>query len=208
MPIQPGLYYITNTELTIKDIFSDTEEALKAGVKTVQYREKSGSSLDMFSKAKKLKELCNKYSALFIVNDRIDIALAVEADGVHLGQDDLPLAEAQRITKGKMILGLSTHSYQQAVDAEKAGADYIGFGPVYSTQTKQGAGVARGTAELEQVISTVKIPVVAIGGVKSTNLKEITATGAKHAAIISEIATADSVYQKSTQLNNLLTSRS
>lgn len=207
MPIQHGLYYITDTTLTRKNIFSDTEEALKAGVKVVQYRDKSCSSLELFQRATRLKELCHSYNATFIINDRLDIAMAVKADGVHLGQDDLPLKEAQRITNGEMILGLSTHSPEQAMQAERDGADYIGFGPVFSTSTKIGAGDARGLNELQVVTSTVTIPVIAIGGVKSSNLPDVIQAGAKHAAVISEVVTADSVYEKVQSLTALFSSK-
>ncbi len=202
MPINPGLYFITDSNLTKKDIFTDTESALKAGVKTVQYREKNCSSLEMYTTALKLKELCNNYNAYFVVNDRLDIAMAVKADGIHIGQDDIPLHEAQRITKGEIIIGVSTHSYDQAIAAWKDGADYIGFGPVFGTNTKKGAGAARGLHELELVTRDVEIPVIAIGGIKTDNLKDVIKAGAKHAAIISEVVTATSVYDKAKEISN------
>lgn len=203
MIIAPGLYFITDSNLTLKDIFSDTLKALKAGVKTVQYREKGVSTLTFYENAVKLKELCHEYGAKFIMNDRIDVALAVKADGVHLGQDDMPLVEAQKICGDKMIIGISTHSFDQAVEAQKSGADYIGFGPVFGTQTKKNAGNARGVEELAEVLENVEIPVIAIGGVKTTNLPQLIEAGAKHAAVISEVVTAESVSSKVKEINAL-----
>lgn len=203
MTISPGLYFITDSNLTIKDIFSDTQKALKAGVKTVQYREKDVSTLTLYENAARLKELCHEYGAKFIMNDRIDVALAVKADGVHLGQDDMPLVEAQKICGDKMIIGISTHSFDQAVEAQKSGADYIGFGPVFGTQTKKNAGNARGVEEFAEVIANVEIPVIAIGGVKTTNLPQLIEAGAKHAAVISEVVTAESVSSKVKEINAL-----
>ena len=196
-----GLYYITDSTLTRKDIFSDTQAALKAGVKIVQYREKNASSGALFETAKKLKALCHQHDALFIMNDRLDIALAMDADGVHLGQDDLPYSAARKLAGDDFIIGISTHSPRQALEAETMGADYIGFGPVYSTSTKQGAGDARGLDELKTVISTVKIPVTAIGGIKTDRLVDITATGCKSAAIISEVVGAKDVATKVREIN-------
>lgn len=202
MVLNEGLYFITDSVLTRKTIFADTLSALKAGIKVVQYREKGRSTLELFENALKLRELCLEFGAKFIVNDRLDIALAVKADGVHLGQDDLPLVEAQKICGSKLIIGVSTHSVDQAIAAQKAGADYIGFGPVYETTTKVGAGCARGVTELKEVLDNVEMPVIAIGGIKSGNLDALTAVGVRHAAVISEVVDSESVSKKVKLINS------
>ena len=150
---------------------------LEAGIRWVQYREKHKTKREMFCEALKLKELARKYHACLIINDHADIALAVDADGVHLGQDDLPLAEARRIM-GKRIIGISTHSADEAIQAEQGGADYIGFGPVFHTETKD-AGAPKGVEALRRIRNSVKIPVVAIGGIKAGNARSVFETGCR-----------------------------
>jgi len=126
-----------------------------------------------------------------IVNDRVDIALACEADGVHLGQEDLPLYAARKLM-GDRIIGISTHSTEQAQEAEDGGADYIGFGPMFGTTTKATGYSARGLTMLRQVRDTVRVPIVAIGGITEANVKEVWQAGADSAAIISDLLrTAD-----------------
>ncbi len=122
----------------------------------------------------------------FIMNDYIDIAMAVSADGVHLGQDDMPIEEARRVTGNKMIIGISTHNLNQAIKAQEHGADYIGFGPVFQTSTKD-AGKSKGLMSLKNICSKIRIPVVAIGGISSENINDVMNAGAEACAIISAI---------------------
>ncbi len=197
--LHPGLYYITDSTLTRQDIFTDCEQALKAGVKTVQYREKQLPTEKRVEEALKLKALCHSYGANLIINDTTEIARRVTADGLHVGQDDMDISEARKLVPGMMI-GLSTHSVQQAIDAEQAGADYIGFGPVFNTSTKNNAGMQRGVEELAEVVKSVNIPVVAIGGISSRNLRDVIATSVSNVAIISDIITADNIERKVTEL--------
>ncbi len=162
---------------------------LEAGITWIQYREKNKTKRELLSEALKLREITRRYGACLIVNDHADIALAADADGVHLGQDDLPLADARKIM-GKRIIGISTHALQEAADAEKGGADYIGFGPVFHTTTKD-AGTPKGLAALQQIKSSVGIPVIAIGGVKAETLEHVFHSGCEGVAVSSGILHGD-----------------
>lgn len=159
--------------------------ALEAGIQWVQYREKERTRREIYCEAMQLREMTRRFGALFIVNDHADIALAVDADGVHLGQDDLPLPEARKVM-GSRIIGISTHSVREAVAAAAGGADYVGFGPVFSTVTKK-AGASKGVDMLEEVKSSVSIPVVAIGGISIESLPAVRETGVDAVAVASGI---------------------
>jgi thiamine-phosphate pyrophosphorylase len=185
-----GLCFITeilSTKLTIEEI---TEHSLRSGVKWIQYRDKNSSRIEIYEHALKLRKLTNEFKTVFIVNDHVDIALAVQADGVHLGQEDLPLQEARKILTSKKIIGISTHSLEQAINAEKQGADYIGFGPIFHTKTKD-AGEPKGTQMLKEVKQIIKIPVVAIGGINVDNLNSVLDSGADAVAVASAITNGD-----------------
>lgn len=185
-----GFCFITeiqSTNLTIEEI---TEHSLRSGVKWIQYRDKNSSRREIYEHALKLRKLTNEFKAVFIVNDHVDIASAVEADGVHLGQEDLPLREARKILISKTIIGISTHSLEQAINAEKQGADYIGFGPIFHTKTKD-AGEPKGIQMLKEVKQIIKIPVVAIGGINVDNLNSVLDSGADAVAIASAITNGD-----------------
>ncbi len=163
--------------------------ALKAGAGWIQYREKEKSRREIYREAVRLRALTRQYGALLVVNDHADIALAADADGVHLGQNDLPLKEARRVM-GRGIIGISTHSVAEAVEAEEGGADYIGFGPVFRTSTKD-AGEPKGPGMLREIKRHVTIPVVAIGGISPGNLSEILDAGADGVAVASAILRGD-----------------
>ncbi len=163
--------------------------ALDSGVRWVQYREKEKTRREIYREALKLRDITRQSGALFIVNDHTDIASAVDADGVHLGQDDLPLREARKIM-GERIIGISTHSLSEAVGAAGGGADYIGFGPVFPTVTKD-AGAPKGVEMLREIKRQVSIPVVAIGGISLENLPEVLASGADAVAVASAILVGD-----------------
>jgi thiamine-phosphate pyrophosphorylase len=140
----------------------------------------------------RLANIAREAGAIFIVNDHADIALAVDADGVHLGQDDLPIEQARKILGPGKLIGISTHSPDQAQEAERRGADYIGFGPIFSTSTKN-AGAIQGLANLTVVRQTVAIPIIAIGGIKKDTIKDVVKAGADGVAIISAILSAEDI---------------
>ncbi len=137
-----------------------------------------------------MRSLTLKYKTIFIVNDQIDIALAVDADGVHLGQEDMPVEEARKIMGKKKILGVSTHSLKQAIKAQEGGADYIGFGPMFKTSTKD-AGFPKGLKVLREIRRHVKIPIVAIGGIAPENVSSVLEEGADAAAVMSAVLKGD-----------------
>ncbi len=156
---------------------------LKSGIRWIQYRGKGRTKKEMFDKALRLRKITKNFDACFIINDYVDIALAVDADGVHLGQEDLPLKEARKIMYNK-IIGISTHNLHEAIDAEKGGADYIGFGSIFPTATKNDA-IVQGLDALRKVKDSVKIPVIAIGGINTDNVRSVFDVGCDGVAVSS-----------------------
>ena len=165
------------------------EQALSAGVRFFQYRSKNGKRKDIYETAVMLSRIAGNAKAFFIVNDHADIAAAVDADGVHLGQDDLPIEFARMLLGRGKLIGISTHNPEQARAAESAGADYIGFGPIFKTSTKD-AGPAQGIQNLAIVKNSVTIPVIAIGGINQANVQFVARAGADGAAVISVVLAA------------------
>lgn len=163
--------------------------ALSSGVRCIQYRDKEKHRLSLFRTALRLRDLTADFNAYLIVNDFADIAAAVEADGVHLGQDDMPVGEARKLLGGK-IIGVSTHGIRQALKAQAEGADYVGFGPVMPTSTKD-AGPAKGTEMLKKIKDRLNIPVMAIGGIDLDNLDSVLSSGAGAVAVASGILEGD-----------------
>ena len=141
--------------------------------------------------------------ALFIVNDHADIAIAVNADGVHVGQDDLPIELVRKFIGGKKVIGISTHSVEQAVDAERAGADYIGFGPIYSTKTKV-TGAVQGIENLKIIRQAITTPIFAIGGINRANATEVISSGANGVAVISAILSAHDLQQAASEMIRII----
>jgi thiamine-phosphate pyrophosphorylase len=164
--------------------------ALDAGVRLFQLRMKTQETRMFYEAAAVLCTLVQKGRGTFIVNDRCDVALAVRADGVHLGQDDLPLADARAIVGPDKLIGISTHNLNQAIQAEASGADYIGFGPIFPTATKENPDPVVGVAGLREVRAKVRIPIVAIGGVTITNVADVRAAGADCCAVVSAVLSA------------------
>lgn len=180
------IYLITDRNLSGLTHTQIARKAIAAGVGTVQLREKNLSKKDIYREALSIRAVSLKYKTRFIVNDYIDIALAVNADGVHLGQEDMPVEYARKIMGRQKIIGVSTHSKKQAVRAQEAGADYIGFGPVFDTSTKD-AGRPRGLRALKEIKRHINIPIVAIGGITWENINETLNSGADACAVASGI---------------------
>jgi thiamine-phosphate pyrophosphorylase len=181
-----GLCFITDRKACKLSYEEMTLKVLKAGVRWLQYRDKRRSRRKIYEESIRLRKITKEFNAVFIVNDYADIALAVDADGVHLGQDDLPMREARKIMGKDKIIGISAHNLKQAIEAEKEGADYIGFGPVFHTVTKD-AGIPKGTDMLQVIKSQVQIPVVAIGGINIGNIRSVLDTGVDAVAVASAI---------------------
>lgn len=191
--IDYSIYLVTDEAcLHGRPLLKCVEEALAAGVTLVQYRAKAADGGVLYAEACKLKELCDKYNVPLIINDRLDIALAVGAAGVHLGQDDLPCAVARRLLGEDFIIGVSAHNPAEAVQAVSEGADYLGCGAVFGTATKH--DVAKlGLENLRAIRKAVAVPMVGIGGITADNYAEVLATGADGAAIVSGILAQDDI---------------
>ena len=174
-------------------------EMLRAGVTMLQLRVKSLAAKDFLTLGRHVRKATEAHHCRLIVNDRVDIALACNADGVHLGQDDLPLHVGRKLL-GNKIIGISTHDLEQAHQAENGGADYIGFGPMFGTTTKDTGLTARGIAMLKQIRAAVNIPIVAIGGINEQNVSQVWQAGADSAAIISDILSAADIGGKITRI--------
>ncbi|MFH1191398.1 MAG: thiamine phosphate synthase [Candidatus Omnitrophota bacterium] len=185
------LYAITAQEYSLGRGNSEVvREMLAGGIKIIQYRQKEKSRREKYLECLEIRRMTEKAAATFIVNDDVDIALAVKADGVHLGQEDMPIEAARELVKEDLIIGLSTHSPSQALDAVMRGADYIGIGPIFATRTKKDACPAVGLEYLDYAVGNIKIPFVAIGGIKLHNLREVQAHGATCVAMVTEIVGA------------------
>lgn len=191
--IDYSIYLVTDEAcLHGRPLLKCVEEALAAGVTLVQYRAKAADGGVLYAEACKLKELCDKYNVPLIINDRLDIALAVCAAGVHLGQDDLPCAVARKLLGEDFIIGVSAHNPAEAVKAVSEGADYLGCGAVFGTATKH--DVAKlGLENLRAIRKAVAVPMVGIGGITADNYAEVLATGADGAAIVSGILAQDDI---------------
>lgn len=177
--------------------FLDLAEKLCAGgAQLLQLRAKDLPSRDFLILAQQVRDVCQRYGCLLIINDRADIALAVDADGVHVGQEDLPLTAARRVLGPHKIVGVSTHDPAQAQEAERNGADYIGFGPLFGTTTKATGYSARGLEQLREIRSLVRLPIVAIGGITSERAPSVLAAGANAVAMISDLVLAPDVATK------------
>lgn len=191
--IDYSIYLLTDDACLLgRPLLECVEQALRAGVTLLQYRSKYKDGGAMYQEALALKELCDRYDVPLIINDRVDVALAVGAAGVHVGQDDLPCSVVRQLVGSDFVIGVSAHNPEEARKAAADGADYLGCGAVFGTGTK--AGVAKlGLERLQNIRQAVTLPMVGIGGVKADNYAEVLATGADGAAIISGILAADDI---------------
>lgn len=186
------LYLITDRKLTHgRDLTWVLEQALDGGVKAVQLREKDLSGKELFTLAERLSRLCQRYRAQLFVNDRVDVALAVDAAGVHLGEASMPVPAARMLLGAHRSVGVSTHSLEGARRAEQDGADFIVFGPVFFTPSKADFGAPQGTKALQNIVENISLAVYAIGGIKANNLLEAKHAGSRGVALISAIMSAE-----------------
>ncbi|MCQ2737351.1 MAG: thiamine phosphate synthase [archaeon] len=185
------LYLVTDrTNKTDEEFLNIIEEAIKGGVTVVQIREKDADTLEFYNISNKVKEICSKYNVPLIINDRIDIALAIDANGVHIGQSDMPIKIARKLIGNDKILGISAHNLEEATDAEENGADYLGVGAIFSTSTKKDANdVSIDT--LKEITSNVDIPTVAIGGINLDNVEKLKDTNISGISVVSAIMNAE-----------------
>ncbi|MBN2161163.1 MAG: thiamine phosphate synthase [Spirochaetes bacterium] len=182
-----GYYFITDAALSVSGVMNDVAKAVTAGVEIIQYRNKTADTRTLYDEAGLIKEICAGTRSRLIINDRVDIALAVRADGVHIGQEDMPYGETRRLLGGSVVIGVTVHDVGEALEAEAMGADYIGVSPVYSTGTKQDAGEPCGTETLAAIRRACSIPVVAIGGIDLSNVERVIAAGADMVCAISAV---------------------
>jgi len=191
----PALYLIAdpsfyNTAKGHAAFFHAMTEAIAGGIRWIQYRDKARSRAEMYRIARNLRVLTREQGVTLIINDEIDLAMAVQADGVHLGQEDFPVAMARRLLGEDCLIGLSTHTLQQAIGAEREALDYIGFGPILKTQTKLSENTPLGLEALAALKSRTSLPVYAIGGIQHVHLAKIRETGVSGAAVSSALAGA------------------
>jgi thiamine-phosphate pyrophosphorylase len=186
-----GYYFITDSGLSRAGNVRDVRKAESCGVRIVQYRNKDANTKEMYEEAVRLREICN--NALFLINDRIDVALVVDSDGVHLGQSDMPYAAARKILGPDKIIGITVHNLSEALEAQKLGADYLGVSPIFPTATKPDAGKPAGIVLIEKIRALVDIPLIAIGGINLANAPEVIRAGADGLCAISAVVTKEDV---------------
>ena len=190
---QVDVYPVTCEELSGgRSNLEVLQAAIRGGAKIIQLREKEYQKRDLYHLALKFREMTAKAEVLLIINDHVDIALGVEADGVHLGQDDLPLPVARHLAP-ELLIGASTHSLEQALQAEKDGADYINIGPIFSTQTKEGVGDSLGPKAINEIGPQLKVPFTVMGGINEENIHKVLAAGARRVAMVTAITEAEDI---------------
>jgi len=203
--IDYSLYLVTNREMCEgRNFLEIISEAIRGGVTVVQLREKSMDTCEFLRNALSIKKLLSLSDIPLIINDRIDIALAASADGVHIGQNDMPLEIARRILGDDFIIGVSVNDIDSAVAAEKGGADYIAVSPIWSTPTKTDTPHEIGLSMTAKIVNAVKIPVVGIGNIKYNNCAKVLETGCAGIAVVSAIMAAENPYLASTELKKAI----
>ncbi len=196
-----GYYFITDTGLSQAGNIEDVKNAIKAGVKIVQYRNKDNTTAELCKEAAALRCVCKR--TVLLINDRVDVALAVAADGVHLGQEDMPIKKARRLLGKKKIIGMTVHTVREAKEAQRLGADYLGVSPVFATATKPDAGEPAGLNLIRKIKKAVFLPLVAIGGITLENASQVIAAGANAVCAISAVVTKKDVKKEILKFQNL-----
>ncbi len=193
MPVDFKLYLITDRKQTKMPLPEAVRLALQGGVSAVQLRENDLPVRELLALAQELRIITREFGAKLFVNDHVDIAVAVGADGVHLGHQSMPVDAARKIVGSGMLIGASTHSVQEAKDAEARGADFITYGPIFETPSKAQQGKPLGKSTIREAKYPINIPLFALGGIKSTNVLQVIAAGADGVALISSILAADDI---------------
>jgi thiamine-phosphate pyrophosphorylase len=197
------IYPVISSEFTNgRDVLYVLRQIAEAGARIVQLREKNKTKAEVFRLALEYRRITAQFNMLLILNDHLDIALATDADGVHLGQDDLPLEPAKKLGSG-IIIGSSTHNLEEALAAQAAGADYINIGPIYPTGTKAVACGAIGVETLKNVSAKVNMPFTVMGGIKARHIPELLACGARKIAMVTEITQAEDIRTRTIELRNM-----
>lgn len=189
-----GFYFVTDAGLSRAGNIPDVKNAVHAGVKVVQYRAKDLSTRMMIEEGRELRKICRHI--LFLVNDRVDVCMACGADGVHLGQDDMSPVTARKLLGDGRVIGVTVHSVEEAVRAQRQGADYLGVSPIFPTKTKSDAGAAAGPGLIREIKTHVHLPVVAVGGINLVNARQVVEAGADCFCAISAVVTVNDVQSK------------
>ena len=203
--IDLSLYLVTDKSDDVEKFLRTIEEGIKGGVSVVQIREKTADTLDFYNLALKVKEITAKYDVPLIINDRVDVALAVDADGVHVGQTDMPCDVTRALVGPDKIVGVSAATIEEAKKAERDGADYIGSGAVFPTSTKDDAPKIT-KKDLKEIVDSISIPVVAIGGINLNNAHELNGTGIAGLSVVSAIMSSENPKKSSEELLNIFNS--
>ncbi len=197
-----GVYGITDEKFSNgRDALFQVKEMCRAGIPIIQYREKYREMRYKFNMAKEIRKVTYDYGTKLIIDDHVDIALAVDADGVHIGQEDIPALEVRQLLGPRKMIGLSTHAMHQLTEASTLPIDYVGVGPIYSTQTKVNVCAPVGLSYLEEAVAANLKPFVAIGGIKEANLEAVLERGAKTVCLVTEIIGADNIYEVAKRLH-------
>ena len=200
-----SLYLVTDNSDDVEKFLNTIEEGIKGGVTVVQIREKTADTLEFYNLALKVKEITTKYDVPLIINDRVDVALAIDADGVHVGQSDMPCSVTRRLIGEDKILGVSAATIEEAKKAEEDGADYIGTGAVFPTATKDDAPKIT-KKDLKEIVDSINIPVVAIGGITLENASQLNDTGIAGLSVVSAIMSSENPKESSEKLLNIFNS--
>jgi len=199
------IYCITSEEHSNgRDNLKIVKEMIDAGIKIIQYREKDKDMGEKYEQCLKIREMTQNAGVFFIVNDHVDLAMMTDADGIHLGQEDLPIEAVRKLVGNDIVIGISTHSPSQAKEAIAGGADYIGVGPLYKTHTKKDVCDPVGLSYLDYVVTRISIPFVAIGGIKAHNVSEVVKHGAGCVAMVTEIIGADDIAGKIKDIRSII----
>ncbi|MHB8908128.1 MAG: thiamine phosphate synthase [Syntrophales bacterium] len=189
--LEVDLYPVTCERLSAgRSNFALLEAAIRGGARIIQLREKEGTTGEFHRMALRFREITAGAGMLLIINDHVDVALAVEADGVHLGQEDLPLAAARKIAP-ELLIGISAHSRQEALRAEEGGADYVNIGPIFPTRTKEGVSRFLGPEAIPGIAAGLKIPFTVMGGIGCANIEMVLARGARRVAVVTAVSEAE-----------------
>lgn len=196
------IYLVTDYRIHFEELLEKTEEALKSGVKLIQYRDKDISTKLMCDRAEKLCNLCKRYNAIFLVNDRVDVAMAIDADGVHVGQDDMECSLARNLLGADKIIGVSTKTLEESKKALDNGADYLGCGAIYSTSTKDTSVLS--ISDLKEIKDNINLPIYGIGGINTDNITNELKDLLDGVAVITAILNSDNIKESINKFKNIL----
>ncbi|MCO5060571.1 MAG: thiamine phosphate synthase [Kiritimatiellae bacterium] len=204
-PVDYSLYLVTDRALSRGRATAEmVRAAVRGGVTFVQIRDKTGSTREFLDEARAVKDVLQGTGVRMVVNDRVDVALAAGADGVHLGQRDMPIADARRLVPSRWIVGISAESVEDAIRAEREGADYVGMSPVFSTPTKTDTATPLGLEGIRRLRAAVRIPLVAIGGIHAENAADVIRAGADGIAVVSALVSAEDPYESALELRRAI----